>query len=388
MTPDEQTIEFGEWLPDLPEHMNPGALIAKNVIPQLKGYSQLKSPASFSNTLSGVCLGVFWTQDTGNVVFNFAGDSTKLYRLVGGITWTDVSGASAPFAATTWDFTKFGNRVIAVSKESVAQKWDLASSSVFSALAGTPPQARWVATVRDFVVLGDLSTLGPSFIQWSGYNNSDVWTPSLSTQSDYQELLGRGGRVQRIVPGEYGVVFCEHSIFRMDYAGPPVIFQIDEVKTKRGTPAPYSVVWADSKVFFFGWDGFYVFDGQQTAPISSNRVSKWITSNTTADSIRSMRGAVDRRNGLIMWAFKTSASAAINNRIIIYNMLADKWSYAELDTEVIDEYVSSGFTLDDLDTPLPSGIDINSINVDGDQPASFGHFRWRATDRHHRYQGT
>lgn len=364
-----QTIPFGEWLPDLPEHENPGALIARNVIPQLKSYRSLNSPASFSNALADVCLGTFWAQASDGTIFNFAGDETSLYRLASGITWTDISGASAPYSAVNWDFTKFGERIIATNIANPMQKYDMGTDAIFFDLAGSPPQAARIATVRDFIVVGDISSLGPNFIAWSGFNNSEIWdlTGDLATQTDSQELFGRGGSVQRIVPGEYGVIFQEHSIWRMDYAGPPVVFQLDEVERKRGTPSPNSVIWAGGLIYYFGWDGFYVFNGNRSQEISANRTSNFIVQNADKNALDSMRGAVDRQNRLLIWAYKTSTSAPINNRLIIYNWGADRWSEAEVDTQIIDEFVPSGFTLDELDGPLPAGIDLDSILVDSDQ---------------------
>ncbi len=363
-----QPVPFGEWAPDLPEHMNPGALIAKNVIPQLQSYRGLNSLSSFTNALTGACLGAFWAQDENNVVFNFAGDVDALYQLQSGVSWTDVSRISGvDYSASSWEFTKFGNRVIAASIEADLQFWDLGSSATFEPLPGTPPKGKHIATVRDFVMLGDVDGLGPNFVQWSGYNNSELWVSSLSTQSDFQELFGRGGKVQRIVPGEYATIFLEHSIFRADYAGPPIVFQFDEVERKRGTPAPYSVVWAGGITYYYGWDGFYAFDGVSSTPISANKVANWLAANVGTDTIESMQGAIDRLNRLVIWAFRTSSSLTFNNRLIIYNWAADKWSYAEVETEILDEFVSPGFSLDDLDGPLPAGIDTDSINIDSDQ---------------------
>ena len=369
-----QVIPFGEWTPDLPAYDNPGALIARNVIPQLNSYRQLNSLSSFTNALDDVCLGLFWLQDDNNTVFNFAGDNTKLYRLTGGDTWTDVSGPSAPYAADNWDFTKFGSLVIAANIADPLQSFDVSVSAAFADLGGSPPQAARIATIRDFVVVGDLSALGPNFIAWSGFNNATTWdtTGDISTQSDSQELFGRGGRVQRIIPGEYGVIFQEHSIYRMDYRGPPNIFQIDEVERKRGTPSPGSCAWTGGLVYYYGWDGFYVFDGTRSHEISANRVSNYFKTNAADDALDSMRAVVDRRNRLVIWAYRTSASQAINNRLIIYNWGADKWSEAEVDTQCLDEFVSPGFTLDELDGPLPAGIDTDSIPVDSDQFAGGG----------------
>ena len=364
MTTQTHTVPFGEWLPDLPELNNPGALIAKNVIPQLDSYRGLNNLTSFTNALTGACIGTFWAQDDNNFVYNFAGDATKLYQLTAGNTWSDVSRlVGGAYTATNWEFTKFGDRVIAANKADDLQYYDLNVSSNFAALPGSPPKAKTVATVRDFVMLGDIDTLGGNFIQWSGYNNSQLWTPSIKTQSDFQELFGRGGRVQRIVPGSYGIIFTEHSIFTAEYVGPPVIFQINEVERKRGTPSPNSVVWAGGKVFYHSWDGFYVFDGQQSHPISHNRISKWFSQNCPADAYPDIRAAIDRLNRLVIWAFKSSVSQPSNDRLLIYNWAVDRWSYAEVNTQVIDEFVSPGFSLDALDT-LFTDIDNQSINVD------------------------
>lgn len=357
-----RAIPFGEWLPDLPEHLNPGALIARNVLPEIDSYRSLRSVATFSNALEKACLGAFWIQSSDGTVFNFAGDTNTLYRL-SGTTWTDVSGDSAPYGAEWWEFTNFGDRVIAASKADPLQYFDTGSSQAFADLPGNPPQAARIATVRDFVVVGDLASLGPHYVQWSGFNNSEIWTPSLATQSDYQSLVGRGGRVQRIVPGEYGIIFQEHSITRMDYVGPPTIFQFDEVERGRGTPAPGSVLWTGPRVFYYGWDGFYVFNGVESTPISHNRVSRWFENQAASGAVANMRGAVDRLNRMVIWAFSTNSGATFNNRLLIYNWAADKWSYAEVNTEVLAEYSSPGYTLDELDSIL-ADIDSESINVD------------------------
>ena len=362
-------IEFGEWLPDLPARNNPGALVATNVIPQLKGYRSLKSLQSFSNALTNVCLGAFWAQDSSNTVNNFAGDVSKLYRLNAGVTWVDETGTSGPYNASNWDFTKFGDRIIAANDQDPLQYWDLGVSTNFADLPGSPPNAARIATVRNFVMLGDIPSLGPNFIKWSGYNNSEVWAASLATQSDRSELRGKGGRVQRIVPGKIGIIFQEHAIWRAIYSGPPRIFDIDEDEQARGTPAPNSVTWLGGTIWYYGWDDFYRLDAgvKGSKPIGANRIARWFKNNAAADALDSMRGAVDRRNQLIFWAFKSSSSAPINDKLIVYNWAANKWACAEVDTEVIAEYVSPGFTLDELDVPLSAGIDIDSIPVESSQ---------------------
>ena len=206
-------IEFGEWLPDQPALDNPGCIEAKNVVPRINAFSQLNSPVAFSNALTSACLGATWMNDQSGNSYNFAGDSTKLYKHNRTTaTWDNVSRTATYSTATSWNFEKFGTLCLATDVGNPLQYFDMASSTTFQNVGGSPPQARYIATIRDFVVLGNLSG-NPYRVQWSGYNNAELWTPSLSTQSDFQDLPGSGGDVQAVVPGEYGVIFQENSIW-------------------------------------------------------------------------------------------------------------------------------------------------------------------------------
>lgn len=355
-------IEFGEWLPDLRDGDNPGSTEANNCIALVDGYSQLKSLQTFTDALTGACLGSVWFADDNQNIYNFAGDADDLYQLSASLTWSNVSKSLNAYSATShWEFQRFGERVIAVNDADTPQYFDMGVSSAFADLPNAPTASR-IAVVRDFVVMGDLAS-NPNTIQWSGFNNSELWTPSQATQSDSQDLKGNGGRVQKIVPGEYGVIFQEHSISRMDYVGPPVIFQIDEIEVGAGTPSPDSVVWFKNLVFYYGYDGFYVFDGVQSRSISDNRVSDWMEDNLDPSAASNMQGVFDRQNGLVMWAF--SSSGSVNNKLIIYNVKADRWSHADVTTQHIAEYASGGYDLDTLTSSLGlADIDTASFRVD------------------------
>lgn len=362
-------VKVGEWLPDFPMLTNPGSPHVKNALPEVDSYTQWPSLSEFSNALDAPVNGAIWLQDSNNTFFNFAGTynetsgASKLYSLDGNLNWSDVSKGAGYTSFVDWEFAKFGDRVIATNNNDAVQYLDLGGSN-FADLPGSPSRAQRIAVVRDFIVMGDSVDLGPADIFWSGFNNSEQWVPSQLTQSDRQTLFGRGGRVQRIIPGQYGVIFREHSIHRMDYVGPPIIFQLDEVEPGRGTPSPNSVVWDGVRNFYFGWDGFYNFNGVQSESISENRVERWFENSIDGGTLDKIRGVIDRRNKLVMWAFRTSSSLAYNNRILAFNWGANRWSYGEVDTEHLAEFITSGFNLDTLDTPLPNGVDIDSIRME------------------------
>ncbi len=355
-------IPFGEWLPDLPPLGNPGALEARNVIAEAASYRPLRALVEYTDALGEEILGVFWAQDDANNLFGFAGTASALYSLQADGTWVDVTRTvGGAYTATRWEFTKFGQRVIAVNIADEPQYFDMGASTEFENLPGSPPQAAHIATVKDFVMLGDLSN-APDTVQWSGFNASELWTPSASTMADLQQLFGRGGRVQRIVPGDVGIVFREHSIHVFQPVGPSLIFENIEVERGRGTPAPYSVIWTGDRIFYYGHDGFYRFDRGRSIPIGEAKVNRWFARTADPGSIQNIRGAIDRVNRLAIWSFSSTGGG--NDRLLIYNWASDRWSYAEVETTFLADFVSSGYTVDTLDTLYPGGLDTIDASLD------------------------
>lgn len=370
MMPEEITLEFGEWMPDLPAMRNPGITIAKNVIPDAIGYRQFKSLSSFTNALAGACLGAVWVQDSGGTVHNFAADATDLYKLSGGETWNAVSRTvGGDYAATDWEFAIFGDRLIASNINDVMQYFDLGVSSNFALLPGTPPQAAHIGVIGDFLVAGNLIEGGtdyPNRVRWGGYNATELWGTSPSTQADFQDLVGDGGKIQKVVGGQsVGVLMLENGIRRMPYEGPPRIFGLYEVEGGRGTPAPKSVVSMGGQIYYLAQDGFWALDarGGSPRPIGAGKVNKWFLNELAASTLAEVDGAIDRQNGLVYWGFKSSGGSVSNDRLLIYSYLFDRWAYAEVETQVIGEHVSSGYSLDDLAAIL-TDIDSDSIPVE------------------------
>ena len=89
-------LPFGEWLPDQPKFMNPGANIAKNVYFAARSYKPFPSLTAYSsNTIATLSKGAGSFRSTGNTSFNFAATKDTLYQLSSG-AFTD-RGAGGKF---------------------------------------------------------------------------------------------------------------------------------------------------------------------------------------------------------------------------------------------------------------------------------------------------
>lgn len=358
-------LPAAEWTPDLAPINSIGTESVVNVYPQGNCYRPWKQFSAVTDALDARCQGAIGAKDNSGQAANFAGDATKLYKLSSTLLWEDVTrtsgGAYATSADEFWEFTQFGLNIIAVNGTDDPQVYTLGSSSNFAALGGSPPSARHIAVVRDFVVLGNLST-GEQKIQWSGFNNSAAWTVG-ANQSDEQDFPD-GGWVQRIVGGEVGYVIQERAIRRMTYVGGDVIFQIDKVENLRGTRAPQSVVQLGPTFFYLGQDGFYWFTGESSKAIGSQKVNGYFLDDVNESFIYRVAAAIDPQKRVVLWAYPSNNSTVgATDKIIGYKWDEDKWFNLEIELDYMYQSASLGVTLDGLDSIYPN-LDTMPISLD------------------------
>ncbi len=370
-------IPFAEWLPDRPDYANPGATEAKNVLPGLNYYKPLRGLSAVSDALTAYCRGGFAAADADGNVSVFAGDATKLYALVSG-AWNDVSqsGGYNVNDRQGWEFAKFGETVIATSFSNPVQFIDLGGSNFGDLITSVlKPRAAHVAVIRDYVVLGDTTdnTDGHKSerVWWSAINAPTDFDPDNATLCDFQDLPN-GGSVQRIVnmaPG-YGLIFKQRSIYRMVFTGPPEIARFDEIEQARGALMPGGVqVWGNT-VYFIAEDGFYrLREGEGAIPIGRERVDRFFLDDLDLENKHRVSSGICTKSGCVWWSYPGGNSKdGEPNRMIFYNWVTDRFARAEVDTQCLFGTLSTGYTLEDLD----------SISSDTDNfPAPFDSPEWQ-----------
>lgn len=364
-------LQTAEYLPDQADFGNPGATVADGVIPHAASYKPLKGLSVYSPALTARCQGAFAGQDKDGNTKIYAGDATKLYD-VSGTAATDVTNTGGAYSIADdewWEFTQWGNQIFATNIAEPVQEITLGGANFADLFTSTAkPKARHIAVVKDFLVLGNISdtTDGnvPNRVAWSGFNDPTDMDIAAATQSDEQDLLGNGGWVQKVVGGEYGVIFQERSIWRMDYVGPPAVFGFSEVERNRGTPYPQSVVNYGRMAFYIGDDGFYMFDGTQSVPIGRNKVDDTMIAELDTTYPHRVQAAIDPVNKLVFWNIPvTSNTGGRPNRQYIYDWSNQRWSRGSLEPEMIFSGLTVGYTLDGLDA-VSSSIDALAISLD------------------------
>ena len=365
------TLPFGEWLPDLAAKGNPGATEAKNVIPSVDGYVQFQSLLQQSTALNTACLGAVSLKSSAGVSYNYAGTGTKLYEL-SSQTWTDTTRVAGDYvidAGDFWEFVPWGTKLIAVgghNADAVPQIITLGAAN-FADLSGSPPRAKHVTVVRNFVAMGNLYESAASYpyrIRWSGINDETTWTTDVAKQADYQDLfsVGGGSDIQAIRGGEYGVIWQGSSIWRMDYQGPPAVFSMNETLPGYGTPAPNSVVQWGDVCFYLDQAGFKtVTQGAQIGHIGQNKIDNWFYNHVDSDNLAYVIGALDRFNQRVFWIFPSNGTTP--DMGVVFDTRSGRWAHFDLDAEWIYNALGSATDVEGLDA-ISASIDALSESLD------------------------
>jgi hypothetical protein len=358
-------LSFGPYTPDVSDYEASSERDAQNVVPRGDGFGPFPSLTALSASLGAQCRGAFVGYKNDGSVLIFAGTATDLY-VMNNTTfgWTKISasgGYTSVNPTEQWQFVQFNSLVIAVQANAVPQYYDLTASTLFAALGGSPPQARYVSIVGRFVVLSGLLT-APGSIQWCGLDDptsSQAWTPGVN-QGDIQNMPD-GGFVRGVAGGESGVIFQDTAIRSMIYLpGNPVVFQIERISQDRGLYGPYSLVKAGPGIFFYSAQGFHRIDpGGLPVPIGRERVDRTFFANLDTSNLQLLLGAADPRNSRILWAYK-SANGTVNqfDTLLCYDYVLDKFTPLQISGEYLLQVSQPGVTLEGLDAQAPGAMNV------------------------------
>jgi hypothetical protein len=308
-------IEFGEWLPDAPVFGNSLEDI-ENLVPAPFGYIAIRGNVDVGDMPVGTTtlFGGF-SAVNGATVEDFCGDADDLYRLTWGgssVTTANASkSANAYSAASMWDFTQFGTKIIAVnggtSGADTPQIITVGSAN-FADLTTSPPKAKTITTMRDFVVMGHTydSVDGErnNRIWWCGFGDETDWVPSAATQCDFQDLRSKNGAVQRICGGSDVIIVTTTSVLLMTYVGPPEVVRFDEIAPgrTRGTQYPESVIRDGDTVYYWSEVGpVSVSKTGEVKYLAEGKCQNYLLREVTDSGLATPRAYRDPQYGAICW---------------------------------------------------------------------------------------
>ncbi len=368
-------LRYGPFEPDKPTLASGAAAVITNAIPGPNGYTPIRRVVPYTQELPGPALGATFATSSTGTAFGFAGTTEGLFSLSGATAfWEDVSRTAAYDTGPDerWRFAQFGDLMVGSNFSDDMQSFNLASGARFADLtpvAPLAPRARYLAVVRTFLMVGytfdAVDGLKPGRIWWSASNAPNQWpTPNtaaaiqvLSTFQDMQADLGEvRGLVSALTSGDVSI-FLERGIVNGVFtADPDLVFSFDAVEGGRGLAAPDGLIQIGGLVYYIGEDGFYRFDGIQSAPIGSQRVNDFFFRTADPNRIRLTRGFADPFRTILYWWFVSVNSVdGTLDQALAYNWELDEWGFVDGQRiECFARTISPGFTLDDVAQIAPT----------------------------------
>ncbi|MCW5697219.1 MAG: hypothetical protein KIS96_10885 [Bauldia sp.] len=311
----------------------------------------MRGPAPYSGALPGDPLGLTMAQRGGGAFRIFAGTASGLYALDSSdLSWTAIGAGYHATDDDRWSFVQWGSQLLAANLQDDLQGFDIEAGVAAGPVAGSPPRARFIDVISDFVVLAGLSS-DPFALQWSGIDDVESWTPGTDL-SDIKEFKG-GGRVMNI-SGAAGLVVLERALWQMIRSpGSGLAFEFQLVEAGKGTIAPFSVVKYGPAIGYLAEDGFW-FDGE---PIGQNKVNRHFLATVSQDRLFSVRGAIDPIATRFYWAYRTGESAAYD-RALVYDWRLKRWSEIEIGATEFSSLATPGLTLEGVSALHPTLADV------------------------------
>lgn len=375
-------VKLGKWAPDR-QQVGANALItALNVLPRRSGYDSMPQLTSADlGTLNGLCRGAFSGRSSSGLNFTVAGTSNRLYVGTTGPLADESDGAS-PYTVGTnqwWDFALYNNRIIATNYTDAMEEFEVGVSADFDDLSTDAPRAKHIAIVRGFLVAGNIIGQGvnaaaigtdEAAVQWSAIDNPLSW-PQVGTaaasavQSDFQPLAGDGGSITDVIGGsDYGLIFRDRAVWRMDYEGGDQFFRFTPISENIGCIIPKGAIRVGGITYFHSEEGFYATNGNEVIPVGNDVVDRFFLANIQADTGYRVSCKHFPEWKCIAWLYMgAGASAEICNALILYNPVDDMWAAGEVSAEWLVDVMPFTDSLDSYSDSLDSGV-LSAVSLD------------------------
>lgn len=271
---------------------------------------------------------------------NFFGTATTLYRWYGdAATPVSLAGVAA-VGATHWSWARFGNSVIACdigNPVKVSASLGATANLITSVLT---PRAKYVTVIKNHVFLahtddGAAGAVAPQQFWWSARNNAANFQPG-SNRAGYASVRADVGQITGVVGFEdFGVLFCEFGIYRIDYIGGDVVWSLRQI----GASSDGLEITCQDSLAVLGQDVYYwsrcgpnvVRSGEATQQLGLGEVRRYLGDQVHSGRLRGIAtfGSACGERPIVVWLVPHFVGSGEVWAIVTYNAAEGRWSEVE-----------------------------------------------------------
>lgn len=276
------------------------------------------------------------------------------------VTMQALANYTGPATGELWTAAIFGLNFYITNLNDPLQFINIDSGANFANATGSPPQAKYIASVGDFLFLAHLKVGGtttPRKWQHCAVNDPTDWSISgASGDSDDQEIPDGDDIVGIIpMPGSNARIFQRKARRQLVFSpgSNPVFQQIDmdapsEGASTRGVIAPHAIVPIGSSSYIvLNETGWYL--GDEFTPIGAERVDVTFLADVDRSKLSQVQAAADPFKK-ILWIRYQDGNGTY--KMIGYNWQLDRWTYSNIAATLLVSSATPGVVLDSLPLTL------------------------------------
>jgi hypothetical protein len=215
------------------------------------------------------------------------------------------------------------------------------------------PQRQIVAWGSTFTGIGD-----PLLIRWCDVNDYDQWIALITNQAGSYRIPKGSRIVQGIQGPQQGLIWTDLGLWAMQYAGPPYVYQFNELGNGCGLIGRKAAGSMGGIVYWMGQSQFYRLAGSGVEPI---RCPVWdvVFQDLDTTNLDKIRVAANSRFNEITWYFPTNSNGGENEGYVKYNIGLDQWDYGF--NSVSNPYVARSAWINESVLGPPIGAGLNTF---------------------------
>jgi hypothetical protein len=245
------------------------------------------------------------------------------------------SSGGLPINAVDWTLDNWGADLVACPLASPIYLWNPNSGTPIAQVIPNAPSVNngmFVAMPqRQMIAWGSTFTgiVDPMLVRWSDVDDFDQWIALITNQAGSYRIPKGSRIVQGIQGPQQGLLWTDLGLWAMQYAGPPYVYQFNEIGTGCGLIGRKAAGSVGGVVYWMGQSMFYKLSGNGVEPI---RCPVWdvVFQDLDTNNIDNIRFAANSRFGEVAWYFPTTSNGGENSHYVKYNYNLDQWDFGTL----------------------------------------------------------
>ena len=269
-----------------------------------------------------------------------------------------------PINAIDWTLDNWGEILIATPLNGPIYEW---SPTTGQPLALVIPQAptvnagSFVAMPQRQIVAWGSTFNGiqdPLLVRWCDVNDYASWIALITNQAGSYRIPKGSRIVGALQAAQQGLIWTDLGIWAMQYAGPPYVYQFNELGTGCGLVGRKAAGNVAGVVYWMGASQFYKLSGNGVEPIPCP-IWDVVFQDLDMSNLERIRVAVNSRFGEIAWHFPTIGNGGENYGYVKYNYVLNQWDYGF--NSAANPYVARSAWINESVLGPPIGAGLNKL---------------------------